>query len=149
MIDHLRRRGPSRSGPRPHLCRGGDGGFVEIPPSRYEWEQWARKVELEAERAEGFDRPTQPEPQESFHERYWREYDRTDAAGKLDSEPFDKEGRTLPRPRDEAKLEQPRRDPTPEQEAALSRLARRVSRQRKIQSEQARSQKRDARGRFA
>jgi hypothetical protein len=135
-----------RYGPRPHLCRGGSGGYVEIPPSRYEWEQWARKVELEAERADWFDKPEQ---RESIHDRHRRQYERTGGREKLDGEPFDREGRPLPRPRDEAKLEQPRRDPTPEQEAALSRLAERVSRQRKTQSAQARSQKRDASGRFA
>jgi hypothetical protein len=144
-INRDRRRGV-RYGPRPHLCRGGDGGYVEIPPTRYEWEQWARKVELEAERADRFDKP---EPRESFHDRYRRQCGRMHGREKLESEPLDREGRPLPRPRDEAKLEQPRRDPTPEQEAALSRLAKRVRRQRKTQSEQARSQKRDDRGRFA
>jgi hypothetical protein len=104
-INRDRRRGV-RHGPRPHLCRGGDGGFVEIPPSSYEWEQWARNLELQIERD---DYLAKPELRESFHERYRREYERTHAVDKLNAEPFDREGKTLPRPRDAAKLETPPR----------------------------------------
>jgi hypothetical protein len=146
MVERLRDRRGVGYGPRPHLVRGGDGGFVEIPPTRFEWKAWAEKMEHEEELA---DYPDKPESRESFHEKYRREYQRRHAAIKANTEPFDKEGKTLPRPRDAAKLETPPKDPTPEQVSALRRLAKRVEKQCKDQSAQARAQRRDSRGRFA
>jgi hypothetical protein len=144
-IDYFRDRGGIRSGPRSHFVRGGNEGFVEIEPTRREWSQWAAKMEEKADRFD--EQQGQPEPpEETFRERYWRE---NGHKWKRETEPdlVNAQGERI-RLREDAILEQPRENPTPEQVSALDRLAARLARQRKSQSAQARAQKRDADGRF-
>jgi hypothetical protein len=147
MIDRLENRSGIRSGPRPHYVRGGNEGFVRIEPSRYEWQQWAEKMDAKAER---FDEQLgQPKPpQETFRQRYWREneHEIRKPLEQISVAPEDERIRL----KDDARLETPPKDPTPEQVSARERFAARLGlARRRTHSDVAKSQRRDARGRFS
>jgi hypothetical protein len=148
-IDYLRDRGGVRSGPRSHTVRGGNEGFITFEPTRREWQQWADKIEAKAALFdEQLGQPEQPE--ETFRERYWREngHKIRNAKERISPDLVDPEGERI-RLKEDAILETPPANPTPEQAPAPERFAARLTRRRRTHSEVAKSQRRDSAGRFS
>jgi hypothetical protein len=148
-IDNLAARSGVRSGPKPHYARGGDEGWVIIPPSPYEWRKWAEKHALEAEQFDAELGQPKP-PQETFRQKYWRQHHHEwEREQRKPSDLVNPEGQMI-RLRDDARLETPPADMTPEQMSARERFAARLNlRRRRTHSEVAKSQTRDSAGRFA
>ena len=155
-IERLRDRGTIRNGPPWHRVRRG-AGFVDIPPTDYEFAQW-RKGRGRRE----WEEPPYALPGESFEHAAKRhlglqrssellemqERTRAEIRPQEISDPF--KVRDEPRT---ARADQPQTwDSGGEEQSRLARFARSVgikTKKNRSQSKQARAQKRDEHGRFA
>jgi hypothetical protein len=157
-IDRMRDpRGSIRYGPPSHRCRGGDGGYVTIPPTSYEWDLWAkRKKKSEpipyALPGENFEQAAKRHLgiQKSSELLEMQRATREEMGPSLEEIPNPFKVRDEPR---DASAEQSHPwDTEGEEQSRLARVARSVGIKRKknrTQSKQARAQKRDDHGRFA
>jgi hypothetical protein len=157
-IERLRDRGTIRNGPPWHRVRRG-AGFVDIPPTDYEFEQWRK-----ARGCREWEEPPYALPGESFEHAAKRHLGIQKSSELLEMQRATREEmgpspEEIPNPfkvRDEprdARAEQPQPwDSEGEERSRLVRVARSVgikTKKNRSQSTQARAQKRDEHGRFA